>query len=76
VGRDDLDVVVPTLRNQASLRLRKGFAPYTGYVEIFDAGRWGLLCDAGQWTMKEAMVVCKQLGFTRGVKSTTQVNRN
>ena len=31
------------------------------------------VCDAGTWTVEEADLVCRQLGFSRGVKKTTQV---
>ena len=34
--------------------------------------RWGYVCDAGTWGVEEADVVCKQLGFSRGVQKTTQ----
>ena len=56
-----------------NVRLRGGRAPYVGYVELFRGGEWGLVCDSGSWTMKEAEIVCKQLGFERGVRATTQV---
>ena len=55
------------------VRLRKGKSPSNGYVEMFSNNKWGYVCDAGTWTMEEANVVCKQLGFKRGVKKTTQV---
>ena len=54
------------------MRLRSGGAPHKGYLEMFHSGRWGLVCDAGSWTAREAEVVCRQLGFRRGVRRTTQ----
>ena len=54
------------------VRLRGGVQPYTGYLEISYSNEWGFVCDSGSWTMEEANVVCKQLGFSRGVRSTTQ----
>jgi len=32
----------------------------------------GYVCDAGTWGVEEAEVICKQLGFSRGVQKTTQ----
>ena len=46
--------------------------PFLGYLEMFYSNQWGFVCDAGSWTMEEANLVCKQLGFSRGVRSTTQ----
>ena len=54
------------------LRLRQGQSPSEGYLEMFLDNKWGYVCDAGSWTMKEADIVCKQLGFSRGMKKTTQ----
>ena len=39
---------------------------------MFYSGKWGLVCDSGSWTMQEADIVCKQLGFKRGARATTQ----
>ena len=54
------------------IRLRQGRSPSQGYVQIFSHNKWGWVCDSGSWTMEEADLVCKQLGFPRGVKKTTQ----
>ena len=43
----------------------------TGYLEIFYHNKWGFVCDE-EWKLEEANLVCKQLGFARGVRSTTQ----
>ncbi len=55
------------------IRLREGRAAYSGYLELFHLDEWGYVCDADTWTMAEADLVCRQLGFVRGARSTTQV---
>ncbi|XP_061310263.1 antigen WC1.1-like [Pezoporus flaviventris] len=42
------------------LRLTNGTGPCSGRVEIKHEEQWGTVCD-GDWTMKDAEVVCKQL---------------
>ncbi|KAF2988654.1 hypothetical protein EK904_007405 [Melospiza melodia maxima] len=37
-----------------------------GRVEIFHGGSWGTICDDG-WSLREAGVVCRMLGFSRAV---------
>ena len=54
------------------MRLRGGVQPYSGYLEVSYSDEWGFVCDSGSWTMAEANIVCKQLGFGRGIRSTTQ----
>ena len=54
------------------IRLRGGNQVYKGYLEMYHSDEWGLVCD-DNWSMTEANVVCKQLGFNRGVATTTQV---
>lgn len=39
---------------------------------MFYGQQWGFVCDSSSWTLQEASLVCKQLGFSRGVRSTTQ----
>ncbi|NWV70073.1 MARCO protein, partial [Malurus elegans] len=41
-----------------------------GRVEIFHKGSWGTICD-DNWTVREATVVCRMLGFNRAVTSFT-----
>ena len=50
------------------MRLRGGAGPWEGYLEV-RAGKdrpWGHVCDAPQaWTLQEANVACRHLGFLR-----------
>ncbi|NWQ68744.1 MARCO protein, partial [Neopipo cinnamomea] len=41
-----------------------------GRVEIFYQGTWGTICD-DHWTMQEAAVVCRMLGFSHALSAFT-----
>ncbi|XP_012286653.1 uncharacterized protein LOC105703113 isoform X2 [Orussus abietinus] len=56
------------------IRLRGGSGPRNGYVEVQGAQPgWGVVCDSrNSWSLKEAHVVCKQLGYYRGAEMSWQ----
>jgi deleted-in-malignant-brain-tumors protein 1 len=45
------------------LRLLGGSALYEGRVEICNNNVWGTVCD-DSWGTNDAIVVCRQLGFS------------
>lgn len=45
------------------IRLVNGSTALQGRVEVCISGNWGTVCDAG-WGAPEAMVACRQLGFS------------
>ncbi|NWX35647.1 C163A protein, partial [Notiomystis cincta] len=50
------------------LRLSNGTGPCSGRVEVKHEEQWGTVCD-GDWTIKDADVVCKQVKCGSAVKA-------
>ena len=64
--------MIPAPPSGQNARLREGRTPSEGYLQLFHDDKWGYVCDKSGWTMEKANIVCKQLGFHRGVRKTTQ----
>ena len=50
--------------SNGDIRVVDGRTKYEGRVEVCWGGVWGTVCN-DQWTDRNSVVVCKQLGFSR-----------
>ncbi|CAH8472847.1 unnamed protein product [Schistosoma rodhaini] len=62
------------LKNQGfadNLMLIDGASKNEGTVLVNRHGKWGTICD-DNWTLKEANVICRMLGFPHALQATTR----
>ena len=63
-----IDVTSNDTAAEGAVRLVGGDSLLEGRVELFFLGHWGTVCDY-DWDLRDATVVCHQLGYLRAVKA-------
>ena len=53
------------LCTEGHIRLAGGRDKNEGRIEMCSNGVWGTISDKGYWDVRDASVVCKQLGYQR-----------
>ncbi len=48
---------------EGAVQLAGGAVSSEGRVEVFHSGEWLTVCNRLSWTINEANVVCRQLGY-------------
>ena len=66
--REDAGVICTESNFTIPVRLRNGTEASNGRVEAVVDGSWGAICDFG-WDIRDANVVCRQLGYQGGCGS-------
>ena len=52
---------------EGSIRLLGGSGPHEGLVEMYFLGHWTAVCGYSYWDLRDAAVVCRQLGYSGAV---------
>jgi hypothetical protein len=65
-GKTLLDPEIPSFPESTGVRLIHGNNISHGIVEIWQNSQWQTLCAWPQFYARDALVICKQLGFSQG----------